>query len=98
MRTGGGGKAGLGAALLIVREAAGAAHGGPDKGLDVGLQLAEVAAVVVNPFVQHLVDAERPDLRGLAPLLEVDVAQAPHQALTGLAALPPLPPHPPQPP
>ena len=48
---------------VLEAEPAGVAHLGPDPGLGDGEHLADVVPVVVDPFAEELVDAQRSDRR-----------------------------------
>ena len=85
-------------------EAAGVAHVGPRERLDVGEQLTEMIPVMVDPLVEQVADGQKPDLRVVAPALEVGGAEAGDQGdavpaepgelvnerIRGLLKLPPL--------
>src|SRR5437763_888376 len=57
-------------------EALAVAHVRPDVGLDVGQDLAEVVAVVMDPFVEEIADRQIADLRMVAAARQIRLAQA----------------------
>ena len=63
----------------VLGEALSVAHVGPDERLDVGHHLLEVIAVVVDPLVQKIADAEVTDNRMLTAPREIGLPQALHE-------------------